>query len=453
MIEFEGTRGLPSTADRDKYMAFMKIADEQRERMGQICNPIRFTGSRLLQELGLSDSGENYEDINAWGERMAKTTITSRQVIYLAQAKRYANKTIHVFESFQRVGKDSGSKRTEEYEIVLSDWLLENLNSEYVIHENFSAYKQLKRPTAKGIFAFLHWWFGSNDCRPFEKNYQELCALLGIQAYTYLSEIKRTIGKALDELKALRYISRWDIQPMASSEGYKIILWPGEDLKKSMLQASRRFPAPRFASGDKLALPEDTAAEKENSDLTMENQQALLAMTALGVAARTAQSLIKKHDATLILDTAEYVSSLVQRDSNRRIYNPAGMLIYWLESGMTIPAGFITSREKETANNHRQQHEMQVQMEANIRIAYMTWADEQVEHELLTRYPGELLEQKIREVVSQRVKTDAKIRRLSDHQRVCVGRVILLKEIRDELPLPSMEQWAKTNSQQLLFEA
>jgi len=127
--EFRGSEhfGLPSTSDRDKYLAFMRIAMEQRAKQGQLTNPIRFTGYRLLKELGFSSSGENYEDINRWGQRMADTTITSEQVIYLAARKKYANKTVHVFRSFTRVGesKTDNSAKTECYEVVLEDWLLE----------------------------------------------------------------------------------------------------------------------------------------------------------------------------------------------------------------------------------------------------------------------------------------------------------------------------------------
>src|SRR5580765_5221627 len=48
--EFRGSQelGLPSTSDRDKYIAFMRIAMNQRRLSGQLSNPVRFTGYRLL---------------------------------------------------------------------------------------------------------------------------------------------------------------------------------------------------------------------------------------------------------------------------------------------------------------------------------------------------------------------------------------------------------------------
>ena len=88
---------------------------------------------------------------------MADTTITSEQVIYMAARKKYANKTVHVFRSFQRTGQtdNDGSGRSESFEVVLEDWLLENLNESFVVPEDFTAYRSLRRPTAKGIFGYL----------------------------------------------------------------------------------------------------------------------------------------------------------------------------------------------------------------------------------------------------------------------------------------------------------
>ena len=71
-----------------KYLAFMRIAMNQRRLSGQLSNPVRFTGYRLLKELGHSFAGDNYEDIGQWGQRMVDTTITSEHVIYLAARKK-----------------------------------------------------------------------------------------------------------------------------------------------------------------------------------------------------------------------------------------------------------------------------------------------------------------------------------------------------------------------------
>jgi hypothetical protein len=83
-----------------------------------------------------------------------QATITSEQVVYRAAKKVYSDEVLHVFRSFRRTGSSNlnGTERQEQYEVVLEDWLVENLNQRYFVPEDFNAYKQLTRPTAKGIF-------------------------------------------------------------------------------------------------------------------------------------------------------------------------------------------------------------------------------------------------------------------------------------------------------------
>ena len=119
---------------------------------------------------------------------------------------------------------------SEHYDVVLEDWLLENLSQRYVIPEDFNAYKQLTRPTAKGIFGNLHLWFHASQGRPVEKAYSDLCNLLNVQAYPHLSKINSTMGLALNEFVAIKYLSKWDVQKMSSKTGYKVVLVPGEEL-------------------------------------------------------------------------------------------------------------------------------------------------------------------------------------------------------------------------------
>ncbi len=239
------TLGLPSTADRDKYMAFMKLAMDQKKRIGVVQNPIRFSGYSLLNTLSQCDSGENYEALNQWGMRMADTTITSEQIIYSSSSKRYMNKTVHVFRSFTRLGTSAldNTARTDMFEVELEDWLLENLNESFVVPEDFKAYQKLVRPTAKGIFVYLYVWFYASKGREVEKDYAELCNLLNVRRYEHLSKIKETMGLSLADLVNIGYLESWDIRPMSSKDGYKLVLAPGRAMQEVLLMTERRLGA------------------------------------------------------------------------------------------------------------------------------------------------------------------------------------------------------------------
>lgn len=116
----------------------------------------------------------------------------------------------------------------KSYEVVLEDWLLDNLNNSYVVPEDFNAYRQLKRPTAKGIFGFLHLWFHASHGKSIEKDYAGLCLLLNIPAYEQSTKIKDTMGRSLDELVSIGYLSEWEVRSMTTKEGYKLVLSPGD---------------------------------------------------------------------------------------------------------------------------------------------------------------------------------------------------------------------------------
>jgi hypothetical protein len=446
-IEFRSPKSLPSSSDRDKFMAFLKIAAEHRARVGRLVNPVRFTGYRILQELGLTDSGANYEEVNAWGQRMADTTITSEKVVFFAASRRYANKTIHVFESFQRVGSATDKKTAEVYEVVLADWLLDNLNVNYVIPEDFAVYKQLKRPTARGIFGPLHMWFKASSGRVVERDYTQLCSFLGIQSYSYISKIKSTIGKALDELVAVRYLARWEIQKMVTTTGYKVVLWPGADILRCLNTSST------LATGapSKKALPGQRTSAIDAPEFTVESQEALMALLSLGVLSSTANSLIKQYEANYILDLAEYAAHLTREDKNGRIGNPAGLLIYWLRNEMPVPSSFETSRRRKSAETARQQRSIEEQHRLALDIAYTDWRDQQIERELEKRFPGEELEKKTHEIIEQRRKNDQYFVRVRNEHLPILARQILRKEIREQMELPSLDEWLKTNSQGNLF--
>ena len=185
----------------------------------------------MITELGLSRHGDIYDDILKWGKRMVDTTITSEQMVYFAAKHIYTDKTIHVFRSFERTGAhQSGGERQETYEMIVEDWLLENLNHRYVIPEDFNAYKKLNKPTAKGIFGHLHLWFHASEGRPVEKDYADLCQLLNLTTYTKPSRIKSTIGKALDEFVEIKYLSKWELRTRVTKNGFKLILFPGQEL-------------------------------------------------------------------------------------------------------------------------------------------------------------------------------------------------------------------------------
>ncbi len=443
--------GLPSTADRDKYMGFMKLLMEMKLKTGLIQNPIRFSGYSLLRVLGQCDSGENYEALNNWGQRMADTTITSEQVIYSSVRKRYMNKTVHVFRSFMRVGssKLDNSDKIDTFEVELEDWLLENLNESFVVPEDFNMYRKLVRPTAKGIFVYLYLWFFASKGKEVEKDYSELCALLNVRSYDHVSKIRETMGLSLTDLVGIGYLKSWDIKPMSSKAGYKLILTPGSAIKEVLSLTQRK----------QLAF----AITPHDAPLSKPCELAKLALVEQGVSPAKATELMRKYEPNGLLDRIEYVACQIESDRMKKIKNPAGFLISFIEGEQQIPSSFVTKRERQVeeerrlridqaraAENERQFAEMQLRQE------YREWCITQAEELIANQLSGDLLSKRLRDLSSQLRKDPqyaAMLERMSSDQR----RRELMRELQQEIvresDLPSFEEWTEANPQTSLFGA
>ncbi len=451
--EFRSSLGLPSTADRDKYMAFMKIAMDRKMINGTITNPIRFSGYSMLKVLGLSDAGANYEDLNQWGMRMADTTITSEQIIYSTSNKTFMNKTVHVFRSFTRMGTSDldDTNSTVHFAVELEDWLLDNLNQSYVVPEDFTQYRKLVRPTSKGIFVYLYVWFYASKGKDVEKDYGELCTLLNVRCYQHVSKIKETMGLSLDDLVRIGYLKKWDIEPMSSKKGYKLVLTPGGAILEVIADTQRR----------QLALgPNGTrvAAELDSPQKVVKS-----ALLSHGISDEKAVSLCRLYDTDLILDRLDYAITEITRDGGRRFKNPAGFIISIIEGDRAIPQSYETisarnARRKEADEQQRLSDEQQraTLAEHTFRERYEAWKISQADIAIEANYSEAELARRLKELRVAHSKDSivgATFSRVSPAQLRDMLMRILRKSVASELNLPSYAEWIEINGQGTLFKA
>jgi hypothetical protein len=444
--EFRGSEslGLPSTTDRDKFIALLKIISEERDRTGAIANPIRFSGYRLITELGIARNGENYEEISRWGKRMTDTTITSEKTVFRAAKKVYSDETLHVFRSFKRTGSSNlqGSDRQEHYEVVLEDWLLENLNQRYVVPEDFNAYKQLTRPTAKGIFGNLHLWFHASQGRAVEKDYSELCNLLNVQAYPHLSKIKSTMGLALNELVKIKYISKWDVQKMSSKLGYKIVLTPGQELQR-ILDNSR---TERRQATQLLEAPPANSVSEPTSK---EHRQAIKMLLEHAIVPAKAESLVARYGAEEVIDKLEYLEKHVLHRKN--VDNPAGLIIYSFENSQPVPSTFTSSRKRRAAEAVKRQTEQEESERILAESTYQIWLESEQDKLVTSRFPDQELGKKLDELATRLAREDDRIRRMAVKARKEIAYSVLRKEMAQDVEFPSFDDWRKIHHQMPLF--
>lgn len=437
VIEGIPSLGLPTTADRDKYMAFMKIALDQREAQGQLTNPVCFSGADMIKLLRLRKGGFHYDEINDWCKRMVATTIMSESSIFLADRKQYATDIFHVFDRVILVGEElKDGTRSEFYRVHLSQWQLTNLNQGYLLPLDFNAYLELKRDIAKALFGHLSVWFYASRGQAIEKKYPALCQLLNIRAYPHLSKARAVLEPSLEELTKIGYLSSWELVRAARGADFKLTLSPGK----------RLLSLPNFSS---VVNPEARAALEARLPAWVGE------LVERGVAERKARQLaLDIADEQPVSDQIEYAEHLIQQDrrGRGRISNPAGFFIWAIENNLCVPREFETSRKRslrqvqEHADTEQRFRRMQLENE------YDEFCQEQIHKRLKSDYPAERLEMALREQMKAIKREQPEwFARIPEATRseVALGR--LKSAILDTLNLPNFDNWCRQDRQHRLF--
>lgn len=413
--------GLPTTADRDKYMALMKLVLDRRVQEGPVSNPVRFSGYQLLRLLRLSLAGYHYDEINDWLKRMTATTIMSESIVFLADRKEYVTDIFHVFDQVTLYGQDCGDGvRAEEYEVYLSRWQLQNINSGFLLQMDLNAYLELRRDIAKTLFGHLHVWFFASRGRTVEKDYKDFCELFNIQVWPYLSKIKQILLPSMDELTAIGYLASWDVVRSSSAGGFKIILSPGDRLLTTPALAG---VAKRLA--ERAATPPVWMAELISRGV----HEAMVRQLALDMP-----------DEQQVEDQIDYADQIVRQ--NPKLRNPPGLYVSFLRDNIVVPAGIETrSRQVRRAAQQREKEVQRIQQ----------WAME----EKWEAHCGSLVEQyrQANQEETERLLTEKRrqVRKNYPHLPVetvlSIAQGLLMQELRVLAETPSLAAYLRERRQ------
>ncbi len=371
--------GIPITADQDKYLAFQKIIERSKREEGKVENPITFTTTELIKLLGQSDAGLNFREVYEWLDLMQGTQIKSQGAVWIAGKKRFATDVFNLFSRVKRVGDelDDGTVADKNY-VWLSDWYLENLNAHYLLPIDFESYKQLKNNISKALIPLLQvWLYASRETGKFEKRYSEICQVLNIKNYKYLSDIKRFFGRSLDELVRQGYLRNWEVKKTADKKDFKIIFRHGykfyadraaiKQLSGRKFKGGENRPAEPLKPENQTRIPKgkkEAARGQNSASETVSERQPETPLADNLPSAMTAEHLeaIRQlhieyqvgYDKSVKLVCENLPETLKQLEAYpfRKISpkNKAGFLIQAIEEKYSLPEGYyIHLKEMETA--------------------------------------------------------------------------------------------------------
>jgi len=419
--------GLPTTADLDKYLAFHKLLEQRRNRVGEISNPVGFTSTQLLTVLGIKDAGNNYQDIHEWLQRMTLTGINSKGIVYMARRKTWVSDTFHVFDRVVTMGSSlpDGAVADQNY-VWLSDWQLENINSNYLLPIDLDTYRKLRNQIAKILVPLLQvWLYASRAEGRFEKRYPELCEILDIVCHKHLSLIRRQLEPSLSELTQHGYLAGWAIQPTVDGREFKLVATHGDKFYRD--QKLRSGPP---------------AVQIEGSPAPL-----LKALTDRGINEVQANRLLRSLPADQpIADQLEYGDYLIWK-SRATIKNAPGFYVYLLRQNILPPEEFETSNRKETRRASEERNAQEARRRILLEDEYHEYCRDKVTQHLKT-----IGEEAHKSILAEKMRT---VRHQWGHLPAATIEELASRQVesdlRAKLDLMSFDEFIARNPQESLF--
>jgi hypothetical protein len=384
--------GLPITFDQDCWLALMELVSERVKRDGKPLSknePFVFSTADLLHILGRTDAGKNYKAVQEWLSVMKHTGIEGGA--YNTAKKKWVKDRVSTLDRVLTVGEqlDNGTIADKNY-IWFSQWQIDNINDGKLLLIEMSGYQQLQSNIAKNLVPHLQeWLFTSEHQGKFEKQYDDVCQLLGVRVYSYPSKIQEKFGPALDDLKANGYLSDWAIELMADKKHYKLVLWHGPKYhhdrqtrleKRSRLESPpTKFRRPRQAHLNLLPTSEPQSDVRINHylddrvntlSLAAVDSQQVKRMGLLHINAADAAALLSSLPVEEREDYLEYFESQVHRPGST-VKDPGAWVAGFIRKRKPLPAAFETSRQRKArqeaefakAEAVRREHQASIEQE------------------------------------------------------------------------------------------
>jgi len=372
--------GLPITADQDKWIALCKILTDIMRKEGRVTNPIAFTSAEILRLLHKHrHSGKNYREVEEWLDVLFSTTIFSEGVVYLANEKRRVKDRFRVFERAVGFGKElPDGKVADKNYVWFSDWQLQNINANHLLPIDLEAYRELKNHISKALVPLLQvWLYATRDEGIFEKRYDELCQMLNIRQYEYLSLITRTLAPSLDELTERGYLADWRIERTSDNEHYKILFYHGEKFHRDRQSRLNR----KGTHTGKDQLPERQRASSTSAARQPRREvaparptfdpQLVAEFTRRGISEKkTVDLLVNIKPGQDVVAQLELADHLIQ-NSRVPVTNPPGFYIHLVEGNTSVPENFETSaKRKAREGNERKERARRVAEDARQQLEW-----------------------------------------------------------------------------------
>jgi plasmid replication initiation protein len=294
--------GLPGPQDQDVFIAVMTVVS----RRGGIPpdGRVSFTLYELLEILGKTHAGKNYDDLRDSLDRLSETSIYAENAFYSKEDEDFRSHRFRMWSvHFSR--KKRQGRASEHHTLRFDDILVRSYNASYLKSLDSDFYYDLKRPLARSLYKLID--LKRKEALSWSVELEGLRQLLSMpESYKYPSAIRRQLEPAHRELVEKGFLSRADFEER------------GRGATRANLvryRVSQRFVRERSRPAPGLSDSERFATD---------------ALVAQGVWPQAAQELVLKHGADHCL---HYVEALPYQEG---VKNPAGWLRTHIENAWPV---------------------------------------------------------------------------------------------------------------------
>lgn len=306
-------RGLPGRYDQDVYVALMQLIDTKGLPDD---GWVSFSVYELVELMGKRHSGREYGQVRESLQRLATTSIESKNAFYHKGRKAYISDTFSLLTEVKLAEYEGiAGERKDRNRVHLSQYFVDSYKANYLKHIDARFYWSLRSPIAKRLYRLVD--KKRVGRRSWEVELFSLKSRIPLSDYQYASKVKEKLAPAHEELVAKGFLK--SVAYRKNDGGQEYVAY----------EITEDFHERRVAVASRSLSPEEHFCVQR--------------LQAEGMASETAEDLVATHGTARVM---HYVEAL---PNQRNIRNPAGWLRKAIERNYELdmpPALFNPSHDE-----------------------------------------------------------------------------------------------------------
>jgi len=268
--------GYPTVLDLEYFRAFERALTMASEREGMVPDVLEISGRELIRLTGREPNGERQREVREFLDRLSGLVL---QEFRQSNRKRRAESGVHIFERIDReeLGATESTGPAWAHRIKLADWYWANLNNFHCHIQDQKVFWALRRDLTKLLYQHLHGLFRLGRGMASE-SYSELSTNLSLKRLRAISEVRRQLEPAHNELVELGFLNTWKLDRSSDGEKDYVVRWEAGPCWYEVYQIERErlHSIERGPVREVLTLREEGGATDESALVVNEDREQAL---------------------------------------------------------------------------------------------------------------------------------------------------------------------------------